>query len=118
MLLGNAGFTLLELLVVLGVLSVLTAIAVQQISRYRSQAVDTQMRTDLKNAASAMESYYSVFDTYPTTVNGIASVGFRQTNGVTLTIAVTSSSSFTLTAAKSSGTQANYTFDSSTGLIN
>jgi hypothetical protein len=66
----------------------------------------------------AMESYFADFQSYPTSVSGIRTVGFRQTSGVALTINVTSPNTFTLTASKLSGTQASFTFDSSTGLIN
>jgi type IV pilus assembly protein PilA len=113
----NQGLTLLELLVVIAVMGILAAIVVQQFSIYRSRSIDTQMRSDLKSAAMAMESYFADFQSYPTSVTGIRTAGFRQTNGVTLTINITSPNSFTLTAAKPSGTQASYTFDSSTGLI-
>ena len=114
----NEGFTLLELLVVIAVMGVLAAIVSQQFMIYRSRAIDTQMRSDLKSAAMAMESYFADFQSYPNSVVGINTVGFRQSSGVTMTINVTSPSSFTLTASKPSGTQASYTFDSSTGLIN
>jgi prepilin-type N-terminal cleavage/methylation domain-containing protein len=112
------GLTLLELLVVVAVTGVLAAIVVQQFSIYRSRSVDTQMRSDLKSAAMAMESYFADFQSYPTSIIGIRTAGFRQTSGVTLTINVTSPNIFTLTASKPSGTQASFTFDSSTGLIN
>jgi type IV pilus assembly protein PilA len=114
----NEGFTLLELLVVIAVMGVLAAIVTQQFVIYRSRAIDAQMRSALKSAAMAMESYFADFQSYPTSVVGISTVGFRQTSGVTMTINITSPSSFTLTASKPSGTQASYTFDSSTGLIN
>lgn len=114
----SEGMTLLELLIVLAVMGALSAIVIQQFSIYRSRSIDTQMRADLKSAAMAMESYFADFQSYPASVNGIRTVGFRQTSGVTLTINITSPSTFTLTASKPSGTQANFTFDSSTGLIN
>jgi prepilin-type N-terminal cleavage/methylation domain-containing protein len=114
----NQGLTLLELLVVIAVMGVLAAIMLQQFSIYRSRTIDTQMRSDLKSAAMAMESYFADFQSYPSSVGGIRTVGFRQTSGVTLTINVTSPNTFTLTASQPSGTQASFTFDSSTGLIN
>ena len=114
----SGGLTLLELMVVVAVMGTLVAIAIQQFMIYRSRAVDAQMRSDLKNAAMAMESYMADFDTYPNTVSSIAVVGFRPTGGVALTINVSSPTAFTLTATKPNGTQASYTFDSSTGLIN
>ncbi len=112
------GFTLLELLVVVAILGILAAIAIQQFASYRSRAIDTEMKSDLKNAAVAMESYFAEYQAYPSAVSSIAAVGFRQTGGVTLTIAIVTTSSFTLNAAKSGGTQASFTYTSTTGLIN
>jgi type IV pilus assembly protein PilA len=105
-------------MVVIAVVGILAAIAIQQFSLYRSRATDASMRSDLKNAALAMESYYGEFLDYPASVSAIQLVGYRKTNGVTLTINVTSPNTFTLTAAMPNGTQPSYTFDSSTGLIN
>ena len=115
---NEQGFTLLELIVVIAVLGILMAIAIQQFSLYRSRATDAAMRSDLKNAALAMESYYGEFLDYPGSVNALRLVGYRNTNGVTLTINVSSPSSFTLNAATPNGTQPSFTFDSTTGLIN
>jgi prepilin-type N-terminal cleavage/methylation domain-containing protein len=115
---ANAGFTLLELIVVVAVIGALAAIAIQQFQLHRARAIDASMRSDLKNAAMAMEAYYGEFLTYPNTEASILLVGYRKTNGVTLTINLTSPSSFTITAARQSGSQPSFTFDSSTGLIN
>ncbi len=114
----NKGFTLLELLVVIAVLGTLAAIVIQQFLIYRSRAIDVQMRSALKNAAIAMESYFADFQSYPSSVTGITAVGYRPTSGVALTINVSSNTTFTLTASKPSGTQASFSFDSVTGLIN
>jgi len=115
---SNAGFTLLELIVVTAVIGALAAIAIQQFQLHRARAIDASMRSDLKNAAMAMESYYGEFLSYPSTETSILLVGYRKTGGVTLTINVTSPSSFTLNAARPHGSQPSYTFDNSTGLIN
>jgi type IV pilus assembly protein PilA len=115
---GNAGFTLLELIIVVTMIGVLAAIAIQQFSMYRARAIDVSMRSDLKNAALAMESYYGEFLSYPSMEVSILQVGYRKTSGVTLTINVTSPSTFTLNASRPNGSQPNFIFDSSTGLIN
>ena len=115
---ADAGMTLLELLVVVAVLGILVAIAIQQYGLHRARAVDASMRSDLKNAAMAMESYYGEYLEYPNTTTAILMVGYRNTSGVTLSINVTSPSSFTLTAARLHGSQASFTYDSATGLIN
>ena len=115
---NNAGFTLLELIVVVGVLGILVAIAIQNFSLYRARAIDASMRSDLRNAAMAMESYYGEFLAYPGAEPAILLVGYRKTSGVTLTINLTTPSTYTLNAARQNGSQPSFTFDSSTGLIN
>jgi type IV pilus assembly protein PilA len=112
------GFTLIELLMVVAIIAVLAAIATPQFAAYQTRAIDLQMKSDLKNAAMAMESYFAEFKIYPASVGSISSVGFRQTNGVGLAISVTSPTSFTLTASAPSGSQPTFTYDSTTGLIN
>jgi type IV pilus assembly protein PilA len=114
----SRGFSLVELLIVVAIISLLAAIAIPQFITYRARAVDTQMKTDLKNAAVAMESYYAEYKVYPASVAGITGVGFRQTSGVALVITVTSPSTFTLTASTPNGSQPSFTYTSSTGAIN
>ncbi|MGH7886578.1 MAG: type IV pilin protein [Candidatus Binatia bacterium] len=115
---SNAGMTLLELLVVVAVIGILAAISLQEFNNHRRRAIDSSMRIELRNAAMAMESYYGEFLEYPTAVNSILLVGYRNTASVTLTINITSPSTYTLTAARAAGTQASFTFDSTNGLIN
>jgi len=115
---SNQGFTLLELIVVVAVLGILAAIAIQQFQLHRARAIDASMRSDLKNVALAMESYYGEFLSYPSTEAAIITVGYRKTNGVTLAITLPTPSTFTVTATRPNGSQPSFTFDSSTGLIN
>ncbi|HEX6439969.1 MAG TPA: prepilin-type N-terminal cleavage/methylation domain-containing protein [Candidatus Binatia bacterium] len=115
---GAKGFSLVELLVVIAIIGLLAAIAIPQFVWYRAGAVDSQMKSDLKNAALAMDSYFAENKEYPTSLAAIVGVGFNQTEGVALTIAVPTPSSFTITATKPSGTQPSFTFNSVTGNIN
>ena len=115
---SNQGFTLLELIVVVAVLGILAAIAIQQFQLHRARAIDASMRSDLKNVALAMESYYGEFLSYPSTEAAIITVGYRKTSGVTLAITLPTPSTFTVTATRPNGSQPSFTFDSSTGLIN
>lgn len=115
---SNSGMTLLELLVVIAVIGILAAISLQEFNNHRRRAIDSSMRSDLRNAAIAMESYYAENLEYPSALTSILLVGYRNTASVTLTINLTSPSTYTLTAARSAGTQASFIFDSVTGLIN
>jgi type IV pilus assembly protein PilA len=114
----NSGFTLIELLLVVAIIGLLAAIAIPQFVAYRTRAIDMQMKSDLKNAAMAMESYFAEFKIYPASVGSISTAGYRQTNGIALVISVTSLASFTLTASAPNGSQPSFTYNSNTGTIN
>ena len=109
---------MIEILMVVAIIGLLVAIAIPQFMSYRAIGIDTQMKSALKNAAVAMESYFAEKQSYPTTVAAITAVGFTQTDGVTLTINLTSFSSYTLTAAAPNGTQPSFTLNNTTGQIN
>ena len=112
------GFTLIELLVVVGIISILAAVAVPQYSAYKKRAVDAVMHSDLKNAALAMEAYYATNHSYPASIAVLTSSGFLSSPGVSMTITLPTATSYTISAAASGGTQASYTLNSVTGLIN
>ncbi len=61
----EAGFTLLELLVVIGIISILASIAIMQYQIYRVRAFDTASKSDLKNAMAAIENYFVTNNSYP-----------------------------------------------------
>jgi type IV pilus assembly protein PilA len=62
----SAGFTLIELMVVVGIIGVLAAIAVPQFMSRQGKAYDARVRQDARNAATAQESYYTDFMSYYT----------------------------------------------------
>lgn len=113
------GFTLIELLVVVAIIGILAAIAIPQYAAYKKQSVDAKMKSDLHNAATAMEAYYGSNNnnyTGPTTGTQITTYGYRQSDGITLTI-LGDTDSFTLTAGSSGGNHPSFGFDSDVGKI-
>jgi type IV pilus assembly protein PilA len=114
----NEGFTLVEILIIIVIIGLLAVIAIPQFISYRSRAIDAQLKSDLRNAAVAVESYFAKWSSYPASVAQIQGYGFEPTDGVTLTITVVTPNSYSITATKPGGTQPSFTFTSSTGSIN
>ncbi len=69
---GQAGFTLLELLVVLGIIALLAALVAPQVIRYLSDARSSTANAQLKNIESAVELYYLDNGRYPSAESGLA----------------------------------------------
>ena len=67
----QAGFTLVELLVVLGIIALLAAVVAPQVIRYVGDARVETARVQLKNIESALELYYLDAGQYPTTEQGL-----------------------------------------------
>lgn len=62
---SEAGFTLIELLIVVAIIGILAAIAIPQFSAYRVKAYNSAATSDLKNAKTSFESYFTEQQTYP-----------------------------------------------------
>ena len=121
---GTCGFTLLELMVVVALVGILTAIAVPQYAIYRGRAADAQAKSDLRNAAVSQESHYLTNGSYVTCSDAGCETNlpnFRRSETVSISLtAVTTGGAETWTgdATSNAGTRS-FTWDSNTGgLVN
>lgn len=62
----QAGFTYLEILIVLLVIGVILSISVASYSNLHSNSLDQRRKTDIEEVRSALEQYRSVNGAYPT----------------------------------------------------
>ena len=114
------GFTLVELITVIGIIAVLAAIALQQYVLYRAASYDARAMHDIGNAAVAQETLYANAHSYATfTVTGPAVLsvpGMVVSDTITLTSAAYDSG-YTITSKSSRGTGKLFTYDSETDTI-
>lgn len=111
---AESGFTLIELMVVMTIVAILTAIAVPEYQQYRARSFDLRALSDLRNVAIAEEAYFLDTERYLSCSDSACSVlpgVVALSQGVTLQITA-SSTSFTGTATHDQGTGKNYSWDS------
>ena len=80
----KSGFTIIELLIVVLVIGILTAIAVPKFQQVKGRARAAALRADLRNLATAQEEYLSVFMVYANSVGAMPE--YSSSEGVTVTI--------------------------------
>ncbi len=119
---NQVGFTLIELLVVVAIIGMLAAIAMQSFWAYRARGFESQVMSDLRNAATANDAWFagttpSVYMPAGVFVTGTPP-GFTATAGVTVTALAPGATTFVLTAQHANCTNApTWTFTSATGQI-
>ena len=100
---NRKGFTLIELLIVVVIIGILAAIAIPKFSNTKEKAVISAMKSDLRNYASAQESYYADYTTYSDLTAETAY--FRASAGNTIAAGTSNGTSWEATATNAGTTQ-------------
>jgi type IV pilus assembly protein PilA len=120
----EAGFTLVELLVVLMIIGILSTIAISVFLRQRDKAWDADVVSDLRGAVTAQHTFLagSSPEAFAVDVPQLVSAGFAPSSGdayhdrvFAMTVTAVGSESFCMTARSGSGKY--YAFGSATGLL-
>jgi type IV pilus assembly protein PilA len=82
---NRKGFTLIELLIVVVIIGILAAIAIPKFANTKEKAYIASMKSDLRNLATAQESYFADNLVYGSAYGtAVGQVQFQSSQGVTV----------------------------------
>ena len=102
----EGGFTLIELLVVIIIIGILAAIAIPVFLNQRQKGYDAQAKSDLRNAATAEETYMTDATFYSTDVGSATTnaVQYKKSPNVGAIVAVMTTATGAADASVTTGT--------------
>jgi len=101
----DEGFTLIEVMIVVAIIAILAAIAIPQLSVYRTKSYNTAAVSDLKNAAIAQEAYYVDNRQYTNSISNLTSTPYNLgiSQGVNMAVSSATNEAYVMTAYHSAG---------------
>ncbi len=114
----DEGFTLIEVMIVVAIVAILAAIAIPQLSVYRTKSYNTAAISDLKNAAIAQEAYYVDNRRYTSNIGNLTSspYNFYVSQGINMAVSSATNEAYLMTAYHSAGNKT-YTLSGPGGSI-
>lgn len=106
------GFTVIELLVVITVIGILAGIVLLNMNGWKQHTETSQVQSDLKSAASAMEDYRNNNNGYPTSLPST----FTASQGVTVTYTSGSTTGYCINAKSTTDPTVAYNIQSTGGV--
>ena len=82
----DSGFTLIELLLVVVIIGILAAIAIPKFAATKEQAYVADMKSDLRNLATAQEAYAGDYNAYYGGAVPSAVLVYNPSQGISITI--------------------------------
>jgi len=104
----SRGFTLIEMLMVVVIIGILVTVLIPRFANTKEKAIVTTMKSDLRNLASAEESYYYDYAIYTSSLAGLPS--YQTSPSVTVTVNQATQGGWAATARSSGVTRQCYLF--------
>jgi prepilin-type N-terminal cleavage/methylation domain-containing protein len=124
---NRSGFTLIEIMIVVSIIALLSAIAIPNILRARINAHDAAAQAALKAIGTSMETYLATNTVYPPTTTALigASPPYLQIdyfdgnpyNGFTFTVDILTPNIYSVTAAPASANLGTASYTITTGSV-